>query len=191
MRPAGTATPLAFRWDVKMQKQEENSKEPAGSRSGRSVETGTMASKRFSREEAEQLLPQIEKSLKRAQAQKQTIDALQGELSNAASRIMVLGGSYPPYSDLVKKKSERDQMSTQVLETLAKIQETGCLVKDLDEGLVDFPSLVDGQEAFLCWKQGERRIDYWHGIEEGFAGRKRIDEEDSSEGPPSGPTRVQ
>ena len=73
-----------------------------------------MSSKYFSREEAEQLLPLIEESLKRAQAQKQAIDALQGELSNAASRIMVLGGSYPPYSDLVKKKSERDQMSAKI-----------------------------------------------------------------------------
>lgn len=149
-----------------------------------------MSSKHFSREEAEQLLPLIEESLKRALAQKQTIDALQGELADAASRIMVLGGSYPPYSELVKKKSERDQESAQMLETLDKIQATGCLVKDLDEGLVDFPSIIEGQEALLCWKLGESRIEYWHGIEEGFAGRKRL-EGGSSEIPPSGTTRVQ
>jgi len=149
-----------------------------------------MTSKNFSREEAEQLLPLIEESLKRALAQKQTIDALQNDLASAASRIMVLGGSYPPYSELVKKKSERDHESAKMLETLDKIQATGCLIKDLDEGLVDFPSIIEGQEALLCWKLGESRIEYWHGIEEGFAGRKRL-EGGSSETPPSGTTRVQ
>ena len=149
-----------------------------------------MSSKHFSREEAEQLLPMIEESLKRALAQKQTIDALQGELADAASRIMVLGGSCPPYSELVKKKSERDQESAKMLEILERIQTTGCLVKDLEEGLVDFPSIIEGQEALLCWKLGEQRIEYWHGIEDGFAGRKRL-ESGSSENPPSGNTRVQ
>ncbi|MCL5006319.1 MAG: DUF2203 domain-containing protein [Acidobacteria bacterium] len=149
-----------------------------------------MTNKYFSREEAEQLLPLIEESLKRAQSQKQTIDALQGDLTNAASRIMVLGGSFPPYADLLKKKSERDEMSAKIVESLAQIQQTGCVVKDLDEGLVDFPCMIDGQEAYLCWKLGESRIEYWHGLEEGFAGRKRIDS-GPSETPPSGPTRVQ
>jgi len=148
-----------------------------------------MASKHFSREEAEQLLPRIKESLKRVQAHKQVIDALQTELSKAASRITVMGGSFPAYSDLLKKKSERDQMSAQILETVEKIQETGCLVKDLDQGLVDFPCVMEGQEAFLCWKLGESRIEYWHGIEEGFAGRKLLDG-GSSENPPSGSTRV-
>lgn len=149
-----------------------------------------MTSKYFSREEAEKLLPVIEESLKLAQSQKQTVDALQGDLANAASRIMVMGGSHPPYSDLVKKKSEHDEMSAKIIETLTQIQQTGCLVKDLDEGLVDFPCLMEGQEALLCWKLGESRIEYWHGIEEGFAGRKRIGGS-SSEPPPSGPERVQ
>lgn len=173
-----------------MREQGENSKEPAVSEPDARVGIGTMSSKHFSREEAEKLLPLIEESLKRALAQKQAIDALQSELSNAASRIMVLGGSYPPYSDLVKKKSERDQESAKMLEILEEIQTTGCLVKDLDEGLVDFPSIVEGQEALLCWKLGESRIEYWHGIEEGFAGRKRL-EGDSPENPASGSPRVQ
>lgn len=51
----------------------------------------------------------------------------------------------------------------------------GVEVKDIDAGLVDFLTLVDGEEAYLCWRAGEPEIRYWHGIEEGFAGRKRID----------------
>lgn len=149
-----------------------------------------MSSKYFSRHEAEQLLPLIEGFLKQAQEHKQTVDAAQTELTKAASRIMVLGGSYPSYSDLVRRKAERDHASARIVETVSKIQETGCLVKDLDAGLVDFPSMIEGQEAFLCWKQGERRIGFWHGLEDGFAGRKPLDD-GSSDGPASGSSRVQ
>lgn len=131
----------------------------------------------------------IEEFLKVAQEHKQTVDAAQVELTKAASRIMVLGGSYPPYTDLVKKKAERDQASARIVETISKIQEAGCLVKDIDEGLIDFPSIIEGQEAFLCWKQGEGRIEYWHGLEDGFAGRKRLDGGSSAE--PPGPSRLQ
>ncbi len=149
-----------------------------------------MSEKYFSRHEAEQLLPMLQEFLKVAQEQKQAVDAAQVELTKAASRIMVLGGSYPPYLELVKKKKERDQASERIVETISRIQETGCVVKDIDEGLIDFPSIIEGQEALLCWKQGEVRIEYWHGLEDGFAGRKRL-EAGSSQEPPSGPARLQ
>jgi hypothetical protein len=77
-----------------------------------------------------------------------------------------------------------------MLEAVNKIQETGCVVKDLDTGLIDFPSLLDGQEVYLCWKVGEDRIEYWHGLHEGFAGRKPLDNHPST-GPPPGRPRVQ
>ena len=49
------------------------------------------------------------------------------------------------------------------------------MVKDLDVGLIDFPTLYRGEEVYLCWKLGETGIQYWHGIDEGFRGRKKID----------------
>jgi hypothetical protein len=54
------------------------------------------------------------------------------------------------------------------------IHALGALVKDPDSGLVDFPARVEGEEAFLCWRLGEDEISYWHGLEEGFAGRKPV-----------------
>ncbi len=57
-----------------------------------------------------------------------------------------------------------------------KIQVHGCTVKDVDLGLIDFPALRDGQVVNLCWKMGEPTIDYWHGMDEGFAARKPIAE---------------
>jgi hypothetical protein len=48
-------------------------------------------------------------------------------------------------------------------------------VKDLDIGLLDFPCIVDGKVVLLCWKLGELTIGHWHGVDEGYGGRKRID----------------
>jgi hypothetical protein len=57
-----------------------------------------------------------------------------------------------------------------------KLEEAGVVVKDLDIGLVDFPTLYRGEEVYLCWRMDEPDIDYWHGVHEGFAGRKEIDQ---------------
>ena len=62
------------------------------------------------------------------------------------------------------------------LERLAKeINATGAILKDLNTGLVDFPSRREGREIYLCWQYGEERIAYWHEIDAGFAGRQLID----------------
>ena len=148
-----------------------------------------MADKYFKIHEAQELLPMIGVYLEQARDQKQKVDGLNEELSQAAARIMVLGGSIPPHNDLSRKKTELDDFATRVQESVSRILETGCLIKDLDEGLVDFPSLLNGEEIYLCWKLGEKRIEFWHGVQEGFAGRKPLDEP-SPDGPPPGPPRV-
>ena len=61
------------------------------------------------------------------------------------------------------------------LDNLARqIRATGAILKDINTGLVDFPTLRDGREVYLCWRYGEGEIEYWHEIEAGFAGRKRL-----------------
>ena len=149
-----------------------------------------MADKYFDRNEAEELLPTLTPWLKEARDEKQKIDAYKMDLTEAASRIMILGGTFPPFAELLRKKSEHDAAAARLAEIVEQIQETGCLVKDLDVGLVDFPSLLDGEEIYLCWKLGEERVAFWHGIEEGFAGRKPLDEPGAGPTPPPG-TRLQ
>ena len=143
-----------------------------------------MAEKYFDLHEAEQLLPVIERSLESAREQKRALDSITADLSLATARIMMLGGSLPPFSELNRKKSQREKVTEQLTQTIEEIQQTGCLIKDLEMGLVDFPSLRGGKEIYLCWKLGEERIGYWHGIEEGFAGRKPLDEAQSEHEPP-------
>lgn len=134
-----------------------------------------MSDRYFNREEAEELLPLLGKSLEEARKQKQFLDSLDEDLSQASARIMMLGGSVPPYQELLRKKGERQRFMERLEEAVNQIQETGCVVKDIEAGLIDFPSLRDGQEVYLCWKLGEKRIEYWHSMEEGFAGRKPLD----------------
>jgi hypothetical protein len=149
-----------------------------------------MAEKYFDRREAEELLPVIGHFLEEARKQKHALESITAEISNAALRIMMLGGSLPPFAELNRKKSQRDKVAEQLAQTVDEIQQTGCLVKDLETGLVDFPSLRGGEKVYLCWKLGEAHIGYWHGIEEGFAGRKPLDDA-QAEGEPPKSSRVQ
>ena len=149
-----------------------------------------MAEKYFDRQQAEELLPAIGQFLEEARKQKQALDSITADISNASLRIMMLGGSLPPFADLNHKKAQREKIAEQLSRTVDEIQQTGCVVKDLDTGLVDFPSLRRGEKVYLCWKLGEERIGYWHGIEEGFAGRKPLDDVQPEEEPPK-PSRVQ
>jgi len=149
-----------------------------------------MAEKFFNRHQAEELLPAIGHYLEEARKQKQALDSISADISNAALRVMMLGGSLPPFAELNRKKSQREKLAEQLAQTVEEIQQTGCVVKDLDTGLVDFPSLRGGEKVYLCWKLGEARIEYWHGLEEGFAGRKPLDDAQAGEEPPP-PSRVQ
>lgn len=60
----------------------------------------------------------------------------------------------------------------QEIETLL---EAGCLVKDIEEGLVDWPALLEGREVLLCWQAGEKAVTHWHEVDKGFDDRQRID----------------
>jgi len=152
-----------------------------------------MSERYFDRDEAEELLPLIRGVLTEARQQKETMDGLDHDLARAAAKIMMLGGWIPPHRELSEKRALREQAREKIAEAIRQIHETGCVVKDLDEGLVDFPSMREGREVYLCWKLGEEHIGYWHGLDEGFAGRKPLDEEPESGEPeePSGPRRLQ
>ena len=146
-----------------------------------------MADKYFEREEAEKLLPKIEPWLKKARQQKQLLETLDQEILQRISRIGMLGGCVPPYAEIAQQRARRERQATEVLEIVEKIQQSGCVVKDLDEGVIDFPSLKAGEEVCLCWKLGEKHIEHWHGLDEGFAGRKPLDEFPGEHPPPDKP----
>jgi len=103
---------------------------------------------------------------------------LNDALGQVAQRIVMMGGITVPHQKLSMVRTERDRVAAAIHEAIEKIQSTGCIVKDIEKGLVDFPARLNDEDVFLCWRLGEERIRFWHRQNEGFAGRKPIDPSD-------------
>ncbi len=135
-----------------------------------------MSDRTFTLDEAQSLLPILESLLKRAIQGKKLIEEVDGELQAVAHRVFLNGGMLLNVVQLARRKAEREKAIQGIKDAIAEIDATGVQVKDLDIGLLDFPCKVDGGIVLLCWKLGESKITHWHGLSEGFAGRKPIDE---------------
>ena len=135
-----------------------------------------MADRTFTLDEAQSLLPVLESLLRTAMQAKKTVDQRETEQQALEHRIFLTGGMFLNIVPLARRKAERAKAEQQVKDALAEIDSAGVQVKDLDIGLLDFPCQVDGQTILLCWKLGEKAITHWHGVQEGFAGRKPIDQ---------------
>jgi len=135
-----------------------------------------MSDRTFTLEEAQMLLPVLESLLRTAITGKELIEEVDAEFQEVTQRIFLNGGTSLNIVPLARKKAEREKTLQRVKDAMAEIDATGVQVKDLDIGLLDFPCEVDGRTILLCWKLGEDSITHWHGISEGFAGRKPIDE---------------
>ena len=131
--------------------------------------------KRFTLIEAERLLPEIEAVIREAVSLKAEYQEAEEGLQSFARHVAMQGGVMIDRQALIERRSARDGLATRLKAAIEKIQEYGCFIKDLDIGLIDFPTLFRGREVYLCWKMGESGIGYWHGTDEGFAGRKKID----------------
>jgi hypothetical protein len=76
--------------------------------------------------------------------------------------------------DLVDLETRITREAAELASCVVRIQDQGVLVKDLDRGLVDFPALRGDEEVLLCWQVGEEEVMHWHGLEEGYAGRRPL-----------------
>ena len=132
--------------------------------------------KTFTLEEAHTLLPVLSSLLKRSMDGKSVIEEVEKELQDLRHRILLSGGLLVDIPAVARRRAERDKAFQNIKDTLAEIDSIGVQVKDLDIGLLDFPCAVGEEIVLLCWKYGEENIEFWHGTEEGFAGRKPIDE---------------
>ena len=128
----------------------------------------------FTLREAEGLLPTIKEGLAEAIADKERVEAIDQAMSDLSARICMTGGAEVNPAQVAHQRLERVSLVHSIEKKVSEIQRSGCLVKDLDMGLLDFPALLDGVEVYLCWKLGEPRIEWWHSTEEGYSGRRRI-----------------
>jgi hypothetical protein len=136
-------------------------------------------SKTFSLSEAERLRAKIEPILIEAMEARRKMAELDQQLGALAERISRSGGMQVPYEKTAKVRLERNRLEGSIQGALESIHSTGCIVKDLNAGLLDFPSRLNNEEVYLCWRLGEDRIRFYHRQDEGFAGRKPIDPRDA------------
>ena len=100
------------------------------------------------------------------------------ELESAQGKLVIaIGGNGGGHAagELDAARSELLELASAADACIERLVALGTLVKDADLGLLDFPALRDGLPVLLCWHVGEESVVYWHGYEEGYAGRKPID----------------
>jgi hypothetical protein len=132
----------------------------------------------FRLEEAERLLPEVEQYLRDALFQKSEYERVDKQLESMLDHIRMAGGARVDSARHLELKNQRDTVVRKLQTAMTGIEASGALVKDLDIGLLDFMSRYKGRDVCLCWKLGEgTTIDHWHGAEEGFRGRKPIDDD--------------
>lgn len=131
--------------------------------------------KRFTLDEAQTQIPRVDRLLRQAIAMKSEYEDAERVIQAFSERVMLMGGVQVDRERALESRSRRDSAANQLRAAIEQVQEIGCVVKDLDTGLVDFPTLFRGVEVCLCWKLGETAIEFWHSVEEGFRGRKPID----------------
>ena len=121
--------------------------------------------KHFTVEEAREWIPKLREKFTAVHSLYTEIEPLKDDFQKAMVRISQNGGAPP--SGFTEKVGEIQQY-------LAEIVEAGIEIKDIQRGLVDFPTWRDGEEVFLCWELGEDDLAFWHRIEDGFAGRQPL-----------------
>ncbi len=130
----------------------------------------------FTVDEANGMLGEVERRLREALYARGQAEAAERRLEEERTRIFMSGGAAVDRGKVTKLVAEKQAFGVILRQELLELGEMGVQVKDLELGLIDFPTIYHGEEVLLCWKFGEARIEYWHGASEGFRGRKRIDE---------------
>lgn len=133
-----------------------------------------MAERYFTPGEVEALIPTLARTMEAVMAAHADASAARDRLRDEQHRIAMTGGGVLDRTAWRADSERVETLAGQVKEGLDAILALGGVPKDLGLGLVDFLHLRDGEEVHLCWKFGERRITWWHGLDEGYAARKPL-----------------
>ena len=125
--------------------------------------------KLFSEEEANELIPRLEILMRQLQMQATSLRARIDELSVTDPSIL-----HCAMSEIVGRYPELRSFATNMADAAAQIESFGCILKDIDLGLIDFPYAADDEVVFLCWQFGEPRVVAWHSLNSGFSERQPL-----------------
>jgi hypothetical protein len=133
-----------------------------------------MASPRqFTRQEAEEMLPYLAPLLFKLRGLRQEQGRLQEEAARIGASMRTNGHGLA--EALRKAQAETQEIAGQIGELVERINEMGCELKDVDMGLIDFRTTMEGREVYLCWRLGEEHIAHWHDLDAGFGGRRPLE----------------
>ncbi len=127
----------------------------------------------FTTNEANQALPDVIKKFEFTMAKKNVVSKLEQELQMS----LATANTFDQY---VSFKQKLNSAITKFYESIETLENTGVVVKSIEQGLLDFPSKRFDEEVWLCWKYGETEIKFWHEKDSGFMGRKPIEVSDES-----------
>jgi hypothetical protein len=133
-----------------------------------------VADRYFTPAEVEALIPALTEIMSDVMAAQAEATAVRERLHAEQERISMSGGGVIDHAAWRQGRDDLEQIGQRIQARLEDIAELGGVTKDLGLGLVDFPHLRNGKVVNLCWKHGERSIEYWHGLDEGFATRKPL-----------------
>ena len=120
-------------------------------------------------DEARALLPQVRATLLQLAVERRRADASHGELHR---RLRHDGDG--PSEDLARLETTTEELRTRVRDLLDHLESLGVVIRDLDAGLVDIPTLRDGEPAWLCWRLADPELGFWHTTREGFSTRRPL-----------------
>ena len=137
-----------------------------------------MSERLFTPKEVDRLIPQLTELLDVGMERYRQAVALQDRLREDRARVAASGGERVDAQEWKARAERLDGLGIEVRHVIGEIQTLGGVVKDLETGLVDFPGRGPGEHrervVNLCWRYGERAVEFWHGMDEGFAQRKPL-----------------
>ncbi len=133
-----------------------------------------MAERYFTVAEVEALIPRLDRIMSRVMSANAEASQARERLQAEQQRIALAGGGLLDRRAWRADKDRIERLTAELQQGLGEIVDLGGAPKDLGLGLVDFLHLREGREVNLCWKYGEREIRHWHGLDEGYAGRKPL-----------------
>ena len=132
-----------------------------------------MPDRTFTPEEANTALAEVRPLVERMVAAREALLDAQRRQAELVARVASNGSGLSP-PDVSAVAAEVQEASAELVAAVEELQDLGVQVKDLDRGLVDFPCEHRGRVVLLCWELGEDEVAFWHGADEGFAGRKPL-----------------
>lgn len=135
--------------------------------------------KYYTPKEANAILPMVRREL-------EALQQIQQQFKDKSARLRQLqhhggrDGHSPVEEERFTLECEIEFLEIEAKTYLASFRLKGIQLKSVEAGLVDFPAILDGEDVLLCWKQGEERVSHYHGYDDGYAGRKKLNNDPES-----------